>query len=426
VLIGKKTDPFCFNSFPSNDSVGKLCYRPDSGMQTYNSETLRYDLNVASSIGNITSTVIHHAKNLWIINKLPWYAAGVHQCICTTVHQGSDPSTPTMYPVTYNWTEQLFFIGVEKIGIEYIEPHQIEELYHWAFGPHHVWSTGTGEIRRMWQPFNGLQVFPHGTSNHSVDPSLLSDFPPPMCRKKGGATFRIKCDDNGYPVNKTKVDSKTAASQPSSSSPYGVPPASVRDRARARNPTPRAAYKGETFKDMSNTLNTWLKQNKLIKTKKCNDFSATELQELQKLLYMARDEGLDDIYQDAQDNRKLRASLDDLVDSWKHLDTLLDKHHPAEDAHMRKVHRDGHCHEAVMWYVHHVSEDMKEILSATTDISIPLLSFDHHGQSACGRDDADPATKAVCSNYQEQVTCASCHSNTLPPSHAFLRQRAIE
>ena len=33
VLIGPKTDPFCFNSFPSNSSVGKLCYRPDSGRQ---------------------------------------------------------------------------------------------------------------------------------------------------------------------------------------------------------------------------------------------------------------------------------------------------------------------------------------------------------------------------------------------------------
>ena len=35
ILIGPKTDPFCFNAFPSNTSEGKLCYRADSGSQTY-------------------------------------------------------------------------------------------------------------------------------------------------------------------------------------------------------------------------------------------------------------------------------------------------------------------------------------------------------------------------------------------------------
>ena len=31
---------------------------------------------------------------------------------------------------------------------------------HWAFGPHHLWSEpATGAIIRMWQPFNGLEVF---------------------------------------------------------------------------------------------------------------------------------------------------------------------------------------------------------------------------------------------------------------------------
>mgnify|MGYP007000051376 CR=1 len=47
VLIGPKTDPFCFNSFPSNSSAGKLCYRPDSGRQVYDAlhaHALRYDL----------------------------------------------------------------------------------------------------------------------------------------------------------------------------------------------------------------------------------------------------------------------------------------------------------------------------------------------------------------------------------------------
>ena len=33
------------------------------------------------------------------------------------------------------------------------------ELDHWAYGPHHLWSyPENGQILRMWQPFNGLQV----------------------------------------------------------------------------------------------------------------------------------------------------------------------------------------------------------------------------------------------------------------------------
>lgn len=36
------------------------------------------------------------------------------------------------------------------------------ELDHWAYGPHHLWSyPESGQILRMWQPFNGLQVRSH-------------------------------------------------------------------------------------------------------------------------------------------------------------------------------------------------------------------------------------------------------------------------
>ena len=43
----------------------------------------------------------------------------------------------------------MFYIGREKIGVEYTEPHSIEVLDHWAWGPHHVWSTPEdGTIRR--------------------------------------------------------------------------------------------------------------------------------------------------------------------------------------------------------------------------------------------------------------------------------------
>ena len=68
VLIGPKTDPFCFTAFPSNSSVGKLCYRQDSGRQVYDASRriLRYDLDVKTSVGNVTTTIVHKGKNMWI------------------------------------------------------------------------------------------------------------------------------------------------------------------------------------------------------------------------------------------------------------------------------------------------------------------------------------------------------------------------
>ena len=63
----------------------------------------------------------------------------------------------------------------------------------------------------MWQPFNGLEIFPSGTSNQTVDPTLFKEIPPALCKKKGGATFRIKCDDDGMPVIKDDAGGDSGA-----------------------------------------------------------------------------------------------------------------------------------------------------------------------------------------------------------------------
>ena len=114
-----------------------------------------------------------------------------------------------------------------------------EIVDHWAFGPHHVWSTpGTGDIRRMWQPFNGLQVF-HGKFNRSVDESLFDDLPPKLC-KKGGAVIRIKCNDDGLPNGgpNTTADVATATDA------HSATPPSKNDIRRASQLKPNKPYRG--------------------------------------------------------------------------------------------------------------------------------------------------------------------------------------
>ena len=63
-------------------------------------------------------------------------------------------------------------------------------------------------------------------------------------------------------------------------------------------------------------------------------------------------------------------------------------------------------------YVHHLSEDMKEVLR-DANIPVPLLSPARH---ALCEESLDEVGHKICGAYKEQVTCASCHSNELPPS----------
>merc|ERR1711990_1257992 len=405
VLIGPKVDPFCFQVAPSNQSTGKLCYQKDGGMQTYDmspgsAKALRDDLILDSEVGKIQSTVIAQGLNLWIVNKFPWYAAGTHQCICTNVHQGSDPTAPFLYPIQYNWTQQMFFMGREKIGVEYGLGEMV--LDHWAYGPHHVWSIPeTGQTIRMWQPYNGLEVFPEGTQNASaVDPTKFDDIPPTLC-KKGGAIFRIGCDDSGLPKPKSTAKFVEKVQQ--------LPKDGNTNFDRAHQIVPGIDYKGATFANMSHSLNKFLSAG-ATKVKMCDQFSAKELQELSAMLYLARDAKLDDVYSKVGDNRQLRGDLEDIQQTWTQLNDVVEGHEDSEMLHA--IQRDGHCHETVMWFVHHLSEDVKNLLGET-GVEIPLLTYGDHRPGCATPKHA--AHKQVCKSYEEKVVCADCHSNVSPP-----------
>ena len=85
------------------------------------------DLELETVVGNITSTVIHQVKNFWVVNKFPWYAGGIHQCICTHIREVAgeekieeQEEETYYYPIQYNWVDKMVFMGREIIGIEYI------------------------------------------------------------------------------------------------------------------------------------------------------------------------------------------------------------------------------------------------------------------------------------------------------------------
>jgi len=208
-LIGWKTDPFCFGFFPQNDSHGKLCYRSeDSTVKYYDidkeaerSEYTIHNGGLFSIFPNITATILHVQETMWVMNDL-W---GIHQCICTNP-SGNHCSNPPCKSYVQHWdtfaTAQ--HLGREKIKVEWIQDHGVGEagkemeLDHFILWSHHVWTDPVSRrLVRAWKPFNGLQNYDPEAWIDSVEDPSIWDSPPAMC-KKGGATIRIKCDDDGH------------------------------------------------------------------------------------------------------------------------------------------------------------------------------------------------------------------------------------
>ena len=103
--------------------IGDLCYRKQTGSKVYDmleNRAFREDIELETPVGNMTSTVIHKGKNFWVVNKLPWYVGGIHQCVCTHIREGAVENGVYYYPVQYNWVDKMVYMGREIIGIEYI------------------------------------------------------------------------------------------------------------------------------------------------------------------------------------------------------------------------------------------------------------------------------------------------------------------
>ena len=76
----------------------------------------------------------------------------------------------------------------------------------------------------------------------------------------------------------------------------------------------------------------------------------------------------------------------------------------ARDPEPVRKHRDGHCHEGVMWYFHHLPESLKEVIT-----DLPLLSQIHHHLSL-----VKPHTVREQRAYEEKVNCTSSRFSAYP------------
>lgn len=180
--------------------------------------------------------------------------------------------------------------------------------------------------------------------------------------------------------------------------PHAQPTA--RDLVRARQPKPGRAFAGSHFADAMAKLNAALGREPGLATALCNEMPLSALQAAQRLLFDARTPELNRIYRDAGDSRAMaHATLASLQEEQAKVRAM-----EANQKEFLAKARDGACHEAVMWYTHHLSESAREAVKE--QLVLPTLPEAQHEEPAASADaDAHEAHR----RYGEQISCAICH-----------------
>jgi hypothetical protein len=139
-------------------------------------------------------------------------------------------------------------------------------------------------------------------------------------------------------------------------------------------------------------LNKHLAAKKGIKLKVCEDFTTEEVRTVLKELLPRTSIHLKSIYSKKDGRGAKYTSVNEMEAHWQWAA-------PGNDLRVR----DAHCHEAVMWFVHHVTtEDQVEVMQK---LVLPMLPVAQHTEGKGKRDASDHAGKF----YDEKITCQNCH-----------------
>lgn len=175
---------------------------------------------------------------------------------------------------------------------------------------------------------------------------------------------------------------------------------SDKDSARAAQPRPdkSSAVHGATPADAFAGMNKVLLAD-AVRTAPCESFDHPSLNSVASVLYKLREADLDAGYKGKKDRRALHFESFDYKETlWKaeeHAATTLASHAPGSLNY--NATRDGKCAEAVMWYIHHLSEGERERLAQIEAFALPLMPHD-----------VSPV-KARAHEYDQQIGCTSCH-----------------
>ena len=149
-----KRDPFCFAQIPSMVSNGTHCFKNQQGVFNYDATkaSLRIDYIKSSTVVIPKTNMTEHFYHIQdaVHPSITKYGV-LPTAICPCITLGVGPVSP-------DWAKDAVFLAREKLGIEFLWEERLVD--HYVKGPHHVWSdVETGNVVRMYQPFNGLEVF---------------------------------------------------------------------------------------------------------------------------------------------------------------------------------------------------------------------------------------------------------------------------
>jgi len=177
------------------------------------------------------------------------------------------------------------------------------------------------------------------------------------------------------------------------------PNETLTDYERAVEKVPRMQYKGTNFTSMSNALNMVLKSSYPNNTKECQKWTVQELHRFQEEVFSMRETTMQFIYSESSDSRKIsHCKINDIKESWNK------SIQAATSCNLENVLRDGHCHEAVMWFTHHLTKENRDLMRNKGTV-IPLLSTIKHTFPESPTECQQQIQKTV----NEKIKCTECH-----------------
>jgi hypothetical protein len=175
---------------------------------------------------------------------------------------------------------------------------------------------------------------------------------------------------------------------------------SLADIARANSPRPQPGshVRGDSPADAFRRMNLVLQADP-VSTAPCSEFEHERLNQVARVLYSLRHAELDTEFRSRQDRRAMHFdSIEYKEKLWqaeKIAASRLSSHAPGSPNY--NATRDGKCAEAVMWWIHHLSEGDRARLAQVEDFVLPLMPHD-----------VAPA-HARANEYDQQISCTSCH-----------------
>jgi len=172
-------------------SNGTHCYKPQEGTFNYDepSGKLRIDyLRSETPFKGVNMTEYFYHEGTCVHPHITQYGPlGTSEaCPCINVTVGI---------VTSNWAGNAQYIGRAMFEAEYLGLGQ-RTVDHWIKGPHHAFvDVATGNIMRMWQPFNGLEIFhpDKWVKNPPVSPEWTKTFKLPLaCELENALCIQAK------------------------------------------------------------------------------------------------------------------------------------------------------------------------------------------------------------------------------------------